>query len=316
MQLPSPMLNPVVILLAVILLAGPTWKGCAVTPESPTPEPPLYLSIRDTSQQFAVDSIISTHDRTTVSFEEMLADLGQVRVVFVGEIHDHPVHHEIQARLVQTLHAMHPRLAVGMEMFDHRYDPVLAQWTAGELEREALIQKTHWYVRCAGWGFDFDLYAPIFTTIRDNNIRLVGLNVPGGISSKISKGGLENLLPEDRRLVAEEIDLSNTAHRAYVEETYNANPHHKLVSFDYFYEAQCAWEDTMAQSIVRKMGDDPMVVVIGNGHIIRKYGVPNRVYARNQAAFRTVYLASVGSVVDWDYADYIWVTPGKPADRE
>ncbi len=311
MKLPRLMMTPVVRLLVGLALAGLAWEGCAVTPE-----PPLNLSIRDTNQQFAVDTIISTRDRTTVSFDEMLADLGQVRVVFVGEVHDHPVHHEIQARLVRALHDIHPGLAVGMEMFDHRYDPVLAQWAAGELEREDLIQKTHWYVRCAGWGFDFDLYAPIFEAIRDNHIRLVGLNVPGGISSKISKGGLENLLPEDRRLVAEEIDLSNTAHRAYVEETYNTNPHHMVVSFDYFYEAQCAWEDTMAQSIVRKMGDDPMLVVIGNGHIIRKYGVPDRVHTRNQAAFRTVYLASVGSVVDWDYADYIWVTSAKPTDGE
>ena len=74
----------------------------------------------------------------------------------------------------------------------------------------------------------------------------------------------------------------------------------------------------MAQSIVRKMGDAPMVVVIGNGHIIRKFGVPDRVNARNQATLRTVYLAAVGSEVDWDYADYIWVTPqaaGRPDSR-
>ena len=293
--------NRFAIRLVLTLLAGLVWKGCAVAP--------VNLTVKDSDQQFAVDTIISTQSRQAVSYEEMLADLGQAQVVFVGEVHTNAAHHDIQARLVQALHARHSNLAVGMEMFDHRYDPVLAQWTAGELDREAFIHKTHWYVRRAGWGFNFDLYAPIFDTIRENRIRLVGLNVPGWIPSKISKSGLANLLPDERRLVAEEIDTGNAAHRAYVEGIFNTNPHHNIASFETFYEAQCAWEDTMAASIVRKMGDAPMVVLIGNGHIIRKFGVPDRVHARNQASFRTVYLAAVGSEVDWDYADYIWVTP-------
>ena len=306
MNLPPLMPPPVAKMLIGVVLVALIWEGCAVAPVTP-----VNLTIKDTDRKFAVDTIIATQTRSTVSFEELLTDLEQVGVVFVGEVHDNGAHHQIQARLVQALHARHPNLSVGMEMFDHRYDPVLAQWRAGELDREAFIQKTHWYVRRAGWGFDFDLYAPIFETVRDNHIRLVGLNVPGWIPSKISKSGLDNLLPDERKLVARNIDTQNAEHRAYVEAIFNANPHHKIASFDYFYEAQCAWEDTMAQSIVNKMGENPMVVLVGNGHIIRKFGVPDRVHTRNQSSFRTVYLASAGSEVEWDVADYIWVTPAK-----
>ena len=67
----------------------------------------------------------------------------------------------------------------------------------------------------------------------------------------------------------------------------------------------------MAERVAQSLGTGKMVVLAGNGHIIRKFGVPNRVYKRNQASFRTVYLASAGSEVAWDYADYIWVTPAK-----
>lgn len=308
MNLPPLMLPSNAKLLVGLVLVVLIWEGCAVAPVTP-----VNLTIKDTDRKFAVDTIIATQTRSAVSFEELLTDLEQVDVVFVGEVHDNAAHHEIQARLVQALHARHSNLAVGMEMFDHRYDPVLAQWSAGELDRETFIQKTHWYVRRAGWGFDFDLYAPVFETIRDNHIRLVGLNVPGWIPSKISKSGLDNLLPDERKLVAQHVDTQNAEHRAYVEGVFNAHPHHQIASFDYFYEAQCAWEDTMAQSIVRKMGDNPMVVLVGNGHIIRKFGVPDRVQARNQASFRTVYLASAGSQAEWDVADYIWVTPVKSA---
>ena len=287
--------------LAMVLIVGLVWEGCAVAP--------LNLTVKDSDQQFAVDTILSSKSRQPVTYEDMLDDLAQMQVVFVGEVHTNAAHHDIQARIVQALQARHPDLSVGMEMFDHRYDPVLAQWTAGALDQEAFIQKTHWYVRRAGWGFDFELYAPIFETIRENQIRLVGLNVPGWIPSKISRGGLTNLLPDERGMLADAIDTENADHKAYVENIFNTHPHHNVATFDYFYEAQCAWEDTMAESIVRKMRDAPMVVLIGNGHIIRKFGVPDRVYARNQASLRTVYLAAVGSEVAWDYADYIWVTP-------
>ena len=117
------------------------------------------------------------------------------------------------------------------------------------------------------------------------------------------------MLPDERRLVASDIDTGNEGHRSYVERCLMNNPHHKIKSFENFYEAQCAWEDTMADSIARKLETGPMVVVVGNGHIQYKYGVPNRAYQRNQASFRTVYLASVGSEVDLDLADFIWVTP-------
>jgi uncharacterized iron-regulated protein len=270
---------------------------------------PNKLTVKSTGETFYVDTIISARTGQPVTFEAMIEDLAGVHVVYVGETHTNSHHHLIQKRMIEALAAQYPELTVGMEMFDYRYDPVLAEWSAGTLDRDAFIQKSHWYVRRSGWGFDFDLYAPIFDTIQSKGLRLVGLNVPFWIPPKISASGLDNLLPDERRMIAAEIDTSNEDHRAYVEAVFNDNPHHQIKSFDYFYEAQCAWEDTMAESIARKLAAGPMVVVIGNGHIQHKYGVPNRAFQRNPVPFRTVYLASVGSEVDLAVADYIWVTP-------
>jgi uncharacterized iron-regulated protein len=274
------------------------------------PKPiPNKLTVKSTGETFYVDTILSARTGQPVAFEAMLEDLAGVRVVYVGETHSNSHHHLIQKRLIEVLYQRAPDLTVGMEMFDHRYDPVLAQWTAGTLDRDALIQKTHWYVRGSGWGFDFDLYEPIFDTIQAKGLRLVGLNVPFWIPSKISASGLDNLLPDERLMLASKIDTGNAEHRAYVEGVFKGNPHHQIKSPEFFYEAQCAWEDTMAESIARKLMAGPMVVVIGNGHIQNKYGVPNRAHSRHPAPFRTVYLAAVGSEVDLDVADYIWVTP-------
>jgi len=50
-----------------------------------------------------------------------------------------------------------------------------------------------------------------------------------------------------------------------------------------------------------------MIVLAGNGHIF-SFGIPERVFARNQLSFRNVYLAPAGSTADISYVDYIWVT--------
>ena len=52
-----------------------------------------------------------------------------------------------------------------------------------------------------------------------------------------------------------------------------------------------------------------MVVLVGNGHIIRKFGIPDRAFDRTGACFRTLLLAPAGSKAKLSFADYIWVTP-------
>ena len=79
-------------------------------------------------------------------------------------------------------------------------------------------------------------------------------------------------------------------------------------NFDFFYEAQCVWEDTMAASVALNMKDDLMIVIAGNGHIIRKFGIPDRAFRRTGAEFRTIFQATAGGEIESDYADYIWVT--------
>ena len=73
--------------------------------------------------------------------------------------------------------------------------------------------------------------------------------------------------------------------------------------------AQCVWEEIMAESIALNLKGGRMIVLAGNGHIIKKFGVPDRAYHRTRATFKTIYLATIGSVAEQSYADYIWVTP-------
>ena len=52
-------------------------------------------------------------------------------------------------------------------------------------------------------------------------------------------------------------------------------------------------------------------MVMGNGHIIHKFGVPDRAHQRTGVSFRTVYLSAAGESAELAFGDYIWITPAK-----
>lgn len=95
----------------------------------------------------------------------------------------------------------------------------------------------------------------------------------------------------------------------YIEKIFEYHKKLGREDFQSFYEAQAVWEDTMAESVANFSCKGPMVVLAGNSHIIYKFGIPDRAYHLKPMPFKTIYLASVGTTAELDYADYIWVTP-------
>ena len=261
--------------------------------------------IKGSSEFYDRGTIISTATGEAVTFEQLVADLTTVQIVYVGESHTNEAHHDVQRQLIEALNAQHKSLAVGMEMFDRSYQPVLDEWSNGGMDLEEFLRKTHWY---ANWRFNDALYAPILEAIKTSRIRLVALNLPFHIPRKIRVGGIDHLHPDEKKYIPAEIDTSNTRHRAYVENVFNQHNFGGRTRFEDFYLAQCVWDDGMAEAIAENLNGRPMVVLVGNGHIQYKYGIPDRAFKRTGAEFRTVYPVSSGMQVDADIADYVWVT--------
>ena len=65
----------------------------------------------------------------------------------------------------------------------------------------------------------------------------------------------------------------------------------------------------MAETVAENLNGGQMVVLVGNGHIQFKYGVPDRAFDRTGASFRTVYPVGADNETDLKIADYLWVTP-------
>ena len=88
-------------------------------------------------------TILSAVTGEPVSFEDMMDDVASAQVIYVGERHTNPRHHKIQLEIIRALHERGHPVAVGMEMFDYTYNPVLDKWVRGELAETELLEQTH-----------------------------------------------------------------------------------------------------------------------------------------------------------------------------
>ena len=286
------------LLITAVVLSGLFAAGCAVTPKT--------LSVKDHPTALAENTILETDSASVISQTQLMSQLANIQVVYAGENHTNPAHHAIQLAIIKAMAQHTTDLAIGMEMFAYTYQALLDRWVTGALNETEFLRLTHWY---ANWRFDYGLYRDILEYAKEKKIRVIGLNVPFHIPPKIRVGGIASLSPADRRHLPASIDTADTDHRDYLEAIFNLHSFRGRDSFEFFYEAQCTWEDGMAERVAENLGTGKMVVLAGNGHIIRKFGIPNRAFSRTLAPFRTVYLASVGGEAQRSWADYLWVTP-------
>ena len=280
-------------------------SACVVIQKLRTPE---VVRIKGISENFDIGTIVRTVTGEVISFENLIADLEAVRIVYVGERHSNEAHHDVQLRILKALHEKDSTLLVGMEMFVNSDQQALDRWSAGKLDEETFLKEVRWEEK---WKFDFALYRAILGFIREESLAVVAVNVPRAIVEKVARVGLGGLSDEERNKIAKEVDTSGEEHRTYVESAFHVHESDEINAFEFFYEAQCVWEDSMAEAISRALNNKRMAVMTGNGHIAYKFGIPNRAFKRTKASFRTVMPLAVGREVERDVADYIWVTPAE-----
>ena len=66
------------------------------------------------------DSIINLKTGEEVSFNTLIHNIKNVRVVIIGETHNQKRHHDIQLKIIQEIHRKNSLIAVGMEMFQQK----------------------------------------------------------------------------------------------------------------------------------------------------------------------------------------------------
>ncbi|MDI6801954.1 MAG: ChaN family lipoprotein [Thermodesulfovibrionales bacterium] len=228
------------------------------------------------------------------------------KIVYIGEQHDQSSHHNTQLEIIKGLYKKNKRIAIGMEMFQRPFQKTLDDYIEGRIEEREFLKKSEYFKR---WGFDYNLYKPILDFARTEKIPVVALNIRREIINKVSTGGIDSLSDEEKKEIPPDMDFSDEEYKEKLKKVFGMHRNSKDRNFDYFYQSQIVWDETMAMSIdefFKKNSDfqknGQIVVVAGGGHIEYSSGIPKRTFRKNGYPFATILM---DRDIETGIADYI-----------
>ncbi|HME45031.1 MAG TPA: ChaN family lipoprotein [Syntrophorhabdales bacterium] len=239
---------------------------------------------------------------TRDTLAKIIAQVATKKIVYVGESHDRFSDHLVELEVIKALHRQGRTIAIGMEMFQRPAQQALDDYIAGKIDERQFLKGSRYF---AGWGFDYNLYRPILEYARAEGIPVVALNTEQEIVSKVFHSGLNSLFPEEKAKIPARLDLSDKAYEERLRKVFKEHEAWREERFDFFYQAQVVWDETMAESVSDFLKTHPayqMVVLAGSGHLAYGSGIPGRV-ARTTRFQSTIILN--GPDIEKDAADYV-----------
>lgn len=234
----------------------------------------LLLSACPSSRGQGRFSVVRLADGQRISFQDMLDELQGIHFVMVGEIHDSMASHRAELQIIKGLHQKGTPLAVGLEMFWAESQPGLDQWVEGKMDKLSFILL---YYR--NWGLPWPNYGAILDYAKNQDIPLVGLNIPPAISRKVAAEGFQSLSEKERREVGPLTCDVTPDYRDYIKQVFKGHMQEGGKTFNNFCEAQVLWDKTMAWHLVqyrKKHPDRQVVVLTGFTHALKR-GIPSRI---------------------------------------
>jgi uncharacterized iron-regulated protein len=263
-------MRPGPLLVALLLLAGCATANLALE------DHPLAGKVWDVR-----------HERF-ITAEQAGALIAAADYALLGETHDNPVHHALQARLLELASRRAPKPALAMEQIDREYQPAIDAARAKGASAAGIAEAGH---IASGW--QWKRYEPLIAFALEQGERIIAANYSRARSRGVMAGGIAALGPEE-------------AHRLAVEEVWSRERNAKLRSL--IVEGHCGQDDPIVDSIVnvQRVRDALMadaileaprtVAVIGRGHARADVGVP--LYLARRAPGKRVLSVGLVEVED------------------
>jgi uncharacterized iron-regulated protein len=295
------------VLVAVIVLAAGTARAAPPAGADLGQDHPLTGRIWD---------VAAARFLTT---DVLTARLVAARFILLGERHDHPEHHLLQASIVRAVAAAGRRPTVAFEMLDADQAPALAAYLQRSPRDAAGLGDAVGWSR-SGWP-PWPLYQPIAEAALAAGLALEAANLPAGTVRAVARGNLDALEPALVRAHGLDRPPAPPVEREMEAEMRESHcgklPEAMLAGM---VAAQRARDATMADRLLAAVGDGA-VLIAGAGHVRTDRGVPIYLTARVPGAtVASVAFVEVltGRTAPTEYAerfgaarlpfDYVWFT--------
>jgi uncharacterized iron-regulated protein len=240
---------------------------------------------------YVPERVYNTAKQAFSDFESMLADVTTADVVLIGEQHDDPNTHRLEAAVLQGLLRRGRAVTVSLEMFERDVQAELDDYLAGRKAEEQFLTASRPWPRYA------TDYKPLVELARAHGWGVIASNVPRKYASLVAKTGLDalkTLSDAERAFVAKDLHCPIDNYYERFSQVMNQHPapgsekqtdDERRAVTERYYFAQCVKDETMAESIVaalQKLEGKPGTVVHYNGafHTDFGAGVAERVRRR------------------------------------
>jgi uncharacterized iron-regulated protein len=262
-------------LLVSALAAGCAGRrGAAAPPDDlpPRPDASGWVSTRHRDHPL-VGKIWSPRSGTFVDDAELQRVAAGAHLLLLGETHDNPDHHLLQARLVRAVSAGGRRPALAFEMLDvgkqAAVDEALAR---APRDPGALAEAVGWAT--SGWP-PFAIYRPVFEAGLDAGLPIAAANLSRAQARELAAKGPETLEPAVRARLERVGPFPEDVVLALRQEMSDSHcgefPEARV---EPMLTAQKARDAQMAERLAAADRGQGAILIAGRGHVRTDVGVP------------------------------------------
>ena len=243
-----------------------------------------------------------------ITADVLITRLSARRFVLLGEKHDNPDHHRLQAWTLGAMVTAGRRPAVAFEMLRAEQAEALAKFLAtSPPDAAGLGDAVDW--RRGGWPA-WSLYAPIADVAIRARLPVVAANLSDAATAALRRGGVSALEPALVTRLALDRPVPDDVRQRLLAEIRDGHcgqlPERAIESF---VTVQRARDAHMALAM-REGGGDGAVLIAGAIHARRDIGVPRALPDGEVASVAFVEVtAGVTSPPAGVPFDYVWLTP-------
>ncbi len=250
--------------------------------------------------------IIEIKTQKTLSVDELIEKLKRANYILLGEFHDNASHHQLRGDLILRLNQSKQTVVVEYLLAGKE-----VQFSGSTLES----------LHTAGFNskaWPWLIYGPLFEQLRISQRSIVGSNLDRSISKAIFSGE-NNPIPSALKVDYQKSSLSVPAMAALEQDLIEG--HCGKLPPAYLKPmmlVQRLTDISMARVLLERSSG---ILLAGNGHIRKDYGVPQvlKAVAPHQSVVNIAFTEDDGldskTVANYrDRYDYVWLT--KPVERK
>lgn len=275
--------GPFLLLFALSLLAG-FLSASPVTFQEGAPwktefgrEHPLTGRIWDTAR------------REFVTSAALIKQLTGRSIILLGEKHDNPDHHRLQAWVLRELVKAGRKPPVSFEMFDTSKTPIISKYrndNPGDVD--GIAEATNW--KESGWP-EWEMYRPIVAAAVEAGLPIIAANLSRETARALSREGTSALpaaLVREFHLDQPPTEEVRASMDKEIREAHCGMANDSMV--ESMIRAQRARDAQLAERVLANDWGEGGVLITGNGHARTDRGVPTYLRMR----YPQIKFASVG----------------------